>query len=80
MIEHFPAMNGAHAKEDDGDDASVTDYSVGRTLIYAAFAWSKEDAALKTTFRLAEKHRVGFYHVSSGGGEVYLPDESGKLV
>ena len=81
MIEHFPAMNGAYAKDDDcKDDASATDYSVGRTLIYAAFAWSKEKEALKTTFRLAEKHQVGFYRVSSRKGEVYLPDTCGKLV
>lgn len=42
MIESYPAMNGPFAKEDEcGDDASVTDYSVGKSAIHAAFAWSK---------------------------------------
>lgn len=81
MIEYFSAMNGAYTRNDhDDDDPSITDYSVGSNLIYAAFAWSKAEEALETTFRLAEKHRVGFYYISSSEGEVYLPDGSGKLV
>jgi hypothetical protein len=79
MIEHFPATNGPYAK-DDGDDTSLTDYSVGRTLIYAAFAWSKAEEAYETTFRLAEEHQVGFFNVSSDEGEIYFPDSGGRLV
>ena len=79
MIEQFPPMNGAYAKED-VDDPCVTDYSLGETLIYSAFAWSKAEEAFKTTIRLAEKHQVGFYHVSSAKGEVYFPDLGGRLV
>jgi hypothetical protein len=80
MIEQFPPMNGAYVKDDvDVDDPSITDYSVGRAIIYAAFAWSKAEEAFKATTRLAEKHRVGFYNLSSSRDEVYFPDPSGRL-
>mgnify|MGYP003575994639 CR=1 FL=1 len=36
MTQFFPAMNGPHAV--DSDASEVTDYSVGMTVIYSAFA------------------------------------------
>jgi hypothetical protein len=51
----------------------VTDYSIGRSVIYAAFAWSQAGAAFETMSRLADKHRVGFYDVSSDQGEIRFP-------
>jgi hypothetical protein len=81
MIAEFPAMNGPHAQEElPEDEATLTDYSVGRSLIYAAFAWSKKEQAYEIMFRLAERHRVGFFNVSSTTGEVWLPGSSGALV
>ena len=81
MITGFPAMNGPYApKGVSEDDLRLTDYSIGKSLIYVAFAWSKAETAFDTMFRLAEKHRVGFYNVSSSIGDVWLPDSSGKLV
>lgn len=81
MIMKFPAMNGPYAPEELPDDEAIlTDYSTGRSLIYAAFAWSKAEAAHRVMFRLAEKHRVGFYDVSSTTGDVWLPDATGALV
>ncbi len=44
MIESFPPMNGPLAT-DDVDNPKVTDYSVGRQVIYAAFAWSMAEEA-----------------------------------
>ena len=80
VITKFPAMNGPYAQVDlPEDEAAVTDYSVGRSLIYAAFAWSKAEEAYAVTFRLAEKHGVGFFHVSSTTSDVWLPDSSGAL-
>jgi len=76
----FPPMNGPMAKEElPKDEASATDYSIGRKVIYAAFAWSKTEAAYKTVFDLAARHQVGFFNVSSGDQEVWLPKD-GKLV
>ena len=76
----FPPMNGPYAKEDFPDDeATLTDYSVGREAIYASFAWSKTELAYNTVFRLAEKHHLGFFDVSSEDGAVWLPDPAGKL-
>src|SRR5690348_14677048 len=46
MIAQFPAMNGPYSKEErPEDEATLTDYSLGTSLVYAAFAWSKADQA-----------------------------------
>lgn len=39
MVEFFPAMNGPLAS-DDVDDPKVTDFCIGKDVIYSAFAWS----------------------------------------
>ena len=77
MIQIFPAMNGPFASDDD-DDLNVSDYSVGKDVIYVAFAWSLAEQAYTTTMKLAEKHGVGFFDVSSENGDLLFP-ENGKL-
>jgi hypothetical protein len=76
MIKSFPPMNGPVAS-DDVDDPKVTDYSVGRSVIYAAFAWSQAEPAYQRTKELAAKHRVGFFDVSSNEGYIWLPTPNG---
>ena len=81
MIARFPAMNGPYAPDThDPDNPCITDYSVGSAIIYAAFGWSQVDAAYEAVFRLAAKHRLGFFDVSSEEGGVWLPDHEGQLV
>ncbi len=81
MNRTYPAMNGPFSLEDlPDDDESVTDYSIGRSVICAAFAWSKAEQAYEATISLAARHGVGFYNVSSEHGEVWLPDGNGGLV
>jgi hypothetical protein len=48
---------------------------VGKSVIYCAFAWSKAELAYDTVFELAQKHGVGFFNVSSGNEEVWLPSK-----
>ncbi len=80
MIQAYPQMNGPFSSDDlPQDEASVTDYSVGRSVIYAAFAWSKAAQAYQAMFSLAAKHGVGFFDVSSDHAEVWLPDGKGGL-
>jgi hypothetical protein len=79
MVKDFPAMNGPLAPELP-DDETLTGYSIGKAFIYADFRWSKAQQAYEATLRLAEKHRLGFYDVSSEWGELWLPDRLGKLV
>jgi len=76
MIQSFPAMNGPFASD---DESSVTDYSVGRAVIYAIFAWSKAEQAYQAMFRLAGKHGVGLFNASSDSSEVWLTDGKGGL-
>lgn len=70
----FPPMNGPLARADDPEDEStLTDYSVGRTLIYAAFAFSQAKAARKRVVELAHQHGLGFFDVSATAAEPVFP-------
>ena len=71
MIKNFPPMNGPF-RSDNPDDSRVTDYSIGSTVIYAAFAWSEAEVAYSDVRRLAVKHHVGFFDVS-GNSEIVFP-------
>lgn len=80
MIAQFPAMNGPHSKpEMPEDESTLTDYTIGKSSIYAAFAWSKAADAGEAVLRLAERHKLGLFHVSSPNGEVFLPSRDGSL-
>jgi hypothetical protein len=72
MIKVFPPISGAVSQN---ENVSMSgDYSIGRSTIYASFAWSMADQAYETAFQLAAKHGVGFFNVSSDQREVWLPD------
>ena len=75
-IREYPALNGPHAS-DDFDNPKLTDYCIGKTVIYCAFAWSVAEEVRGFVFDLARKHRVGFFDVSSDDGGVWLLDENG---
>lgn len=72
MREQFPPLNGP-LRSPDADDPKTTDYSFGRSVIYAAFAWSEESEARNAMFNLAKKHGIGFFDVSSDEGDVWAP-------
>lgn len=80
MKEHFRPMNGSFAPTNEELDAledeesRLTDYSMGRDVIYAAFAWSVAEEAHALTRSLAAKHGVGFFDVSANEGEILFPD------
>lgn len=80
MIESFPAMNGPYRIVGyPKDESAVTDYSLGRNIIYAGFSWSKSELAYSTAIRLAAKHGLGFYDASSSSAEVLIPDGKGNM-
>ena len=82
MKDTFPPMNGEYAPdvelldEDEDLENHVTDYSIGREVIYAGFSWSVVDEAYELVQKLAQKHGVGFFDVSSDDGQIILPDGS----
>lgn len=78
MIQTFPDMNGPFASEDE-DNPYDSDYSIGKDVIYVAFAWSLAELAYNKMLELAEKHGVGFFDVSSDNGNILIP-ENGKLI
>jgi predicted RNA-binding Zn-ribbon protein involved in translation (DUF1610 family) len=71
IIKTFPPMNGPLAS--DPDNPKVTDYSLGRSVIYGAFAWSDAEAAYKQVKKLAAKHGVGFFDVSGDEEDIWWP-------
>jgi hypothetical protein len=74
MFRSYPPMNGPDAPEDlPQDESSLTDYSIGEHLVYLSFAWSKASVAYDDVFRLATKHRLGLFNVSSDQSELWLP-------
>ncbi len=80
ITQSFPPLNGPLSQGGlSEDEASATDYSVGKSIIYCAFAWTKAKPAYSLVFELAQKHGVGFFNVSSGNEEVWLPSRD-KLI
>ncbi|WP_440960107.1 hypothetical protein ACN6KS_16950 [Paenibacillus nitricinens] len=77
LSEQFPNMNVEdeifEAMEEAGTDNRLTDYSLGTSVIYAAFAYSVADEAYTAMRELAIKHKVGFFDVSSNEGDIIFP-------
>ena len=71
----FPAMNGPFRSE--AADATITDYCIGRHVIYVGFRWSVAESAYLKTRELAVKHQVGFFDVSTNEGEILFPSPAG---
>jgi hypothetical protein len=76
----FPNMNGPGAPSDDEIDRAghrLTDYSIGKHAIYAAFAWSVAEDAYESVRETAVAHNVGFFDVSGDGPdpEIYFPGD-----
>jgi hypothetical protein len=78
MIITFPPMNGP-LRSSNPDDPRVTDYSLGRNIIYGAFAGSVGAAAYQKALELAQKHRVGFYNPSDEPSDIWIPGPAGNL-
>lgn len=75
MRESFPPMNGEFSLEpDEWDDfeSRSGDYSIGRHMIYAGFAWSVAEQAHDLALKLARKHDLGFFD-AGGSGEIVFP-------
>lgn len=72
IVEHYPPLNGPLAS-DKINNYKVTDYSIGKHMIYCGFSWEAADSALKIVRELAIKHGVGFFNVSADNGEILFP-------
>ena len=73
FMKTYPMLNGPYASEANIGNPKTTDYSIGKTMIYASFAWSQMENARPAMFDMAKRHRVGFFDVSANDGEVWLP-------
>lgn len=68
----FPPLNGPLAR-DDQRGPQVTDYSIGRHVIYGAFADAVAEQAHGLVQELADRHGVGFFDAGADGAIVF-PD------
>ncbi|RXZ82971.1 hypothetical protein EBB07_08670 [Paenibacillaceae bacterium] len=78
LTQSFPSMNvdeeTFEAMEEAGTDNRLTEYGIREESIYVSFAWSIAEEAYSTMRELAEKHKVGFFNVSSTEGEIIVPE------
>ena len=79
----FRNLNGPGSPTDDelmieGVEDRLTDYSIGRHAIYAAFPWPEAENAYPLVRDLAVKHRVGFFDASCDEPEpeIYFPGDT----
>jgi hypothetical protein len=75
LIQEYPALNGPYAS-DEVDNPKSSDYSLGKSMIYACFAWSLMEDAYGVVFELAKKHQVGIFETSSNDGQIWFPDSA----
>jgi hypothetical protein len=77
MAVEWPSMNGPSFQEANIDSPRLTDYCIGRSVVYASFAWSEAENAYPIVRQMAVKHCVGFYDASGdeGEGEIYFPGD-----
>ena len=74
MIQHFPAMNGPYANDE--ENQIKADYTIGENFIYITFPWVVAEKAYSLTKRIALKHNVGFFDVSADEGDIIFPYSS----
>jgi len=80
MRQIFPPLNGPCSREElPEDEATATDYSIGKKIIYAAFAWSKADEAQEAVFVFAAKHSLGVFDLGSNQNQIWLP-KNGQMI
>jgi hypothetical protein len=76
----FPPMNGIDTPSDDDLEKNeelenrLTDYCIGKDVIYVAFSCLLAKEAYEKMKQLAKQHDVGFFDVSSEDGDIILPD------
>ncbi len=68
-------MNGALAAG--SYESTVTDYGIGKVVIYSAFASFQGSGGYVAAKALARKHGLGFYACSEPEGELLFPESAG---
>lgn len=75
LAAEFPPAPASETEPDSG-----TEYTIAPALIYMSFYdWDKIDQAHAAVSRLAARHALGFFDISSDLAEVWLPDKKGGL-
>lgn len=79
VIITFPALNGPFSNTNIVENDHLTDYSIGKHIIYACVGYNIAEEAYIKMSSLAEKHGLGFFD-PSGESNIFVPNKTGKLV
>jgi hypothetical protein len=71
-------MNGPYASDDNIDNPQLTEYSIGKVVIYAAVGWSCSEYAHKAVRNLACKYR--FLRRQCRRRRILFPGEGGGSI
>lgn len=77
LIQTYPNINGELSNDEfdrADEEGRLTEYSIGRGVVYAAFSWGQAESAYQVMRELCSKHGVGFFDASSSDADVILPD------
>ncbi|MCP4354469.1 MAG: hypothetical protein GY793_02315 [Proteobacteria bacterium] len=79
IIDDYPPMNGPYAYKGDDEEIEdkLVDYCIGKSLIYTSFPWSGAENGYYKVKESAQKHKLGFFNVSSNKVEILVPDDKG---
>lgn len=73
MIKTFPALKDPFTNNEDDKSVFLTDYIIGKDIIYAVFSRQKTEQAYDTGLQLAKKYQVGFFDISSLDKDILFP-------
>jgi hypothetical protein len=74
LITTYPPMNGPDDPDfDNFDENKFTDYSIGYSIVYAAFAWSVAQQARDVFLRLGTNYQVGVCEISENPPVIHRP-------
>lgn len=75
ITEHFPDLNAADDLDDEDDDDTAADYTIGDDFLYIGFDYAVAEDAAQRCLELAKANNLAFIDIS-GTTTIHFPDGS----
>lgn len=75
ITEHFPDLNAADDLDDEDDEDTAADYTIGDDFLYISFDYAVAEDAAQRCLELAKANNLAFIDIS-GTTTIYFPDGS----
>ena len=75
ITEHFPDLNAADDLDDEDDDDTAADYTIGDDFLYIGFDYTVAEDAAQRCLELAKANNLAFIDIS-GTTTIHFPDGS----